>query len=193
MGLLEDLGSAFYGGMEKALEREKGEAANAYAQSLNALNAAGSSAKEGLTGKGYDYPIYTKENVNEFWKGLAGDEAARETPVTMASGRETTFSGVPGYGKLTEVSDAAGGFVGDVAEQAKGTVENIGGAIEGAKSAIDENWPDIKTGLEGLARTAQYGALAELWGMANSAFSSPVSHTVNTIEQALSATNKRDI
>ena len=102
-------------------------------------------------------PDYTGESATGFWKGLAGDEEAKKTPVTTRGGEETTLGDVAGYSEM----------------------EKIGA--------------DIKTGLEGALDAAKLGALTELWNKANTAASTPISGTANTIEQLMNIDNKRSI
>lgn len=51
----------------------------------------------------------------------------------------------------------------------------------------------VKQTGQDLLRTAALGALGEAWNKANGMFSAPVSNVANTLEQAMSADNKRDI
>lgn len=99
-------------------------------------------------------PEYTGESATAFWRGLAGDEAARQTPVTTRKGEETTLGEVKGYEQMAE---------------------------------------DVKTGVEGLGKAAQLGALTEIWSNVASSASKPITSTANTLEQLMSIDNRRSI
>ena len=72
-------------------------------------------------------PEYTGESAGAFWRGLAGDEAAKETPVMTRGGEKTTLGHVKGYEQM-----------GDIAEDVKKGVE--GAAKAAGLGALTELW-----------------------------------------------------
>ena len=75
-------------------------ASELYAGALNVV----SDIAQGFGMDMEDVPEYTGESATAFWRGLAGDESARETPVTTRSGEETTLGGVKGYGEMEDIA-----------------------------------------------------------------------------------------
>lgn len=72
-------------------------------------------------------PEYTGESAGAFWRGLAGDEAAKETPVTTRGGESKTLGDVSGYKEM-----------GDIAEDVKTGIE--GAAKAAGLGALTELW-----------------------------------------------------
>lgn len=75
-------------------------ASELYAGALNVV----SDIAQGLGMNMENVPEYTGESATAFWRGLAGDESARETPVTTRAGENTTLGGVKGYGEMEDIA-----------------------------------------------------------------------------------------
>lgn len=79
-------------------------------------------------------PEYTGESATAFWGGLAGDEAAKETPVTTRKGEETTIGNVAGYGEME-----------GIATDVKTGVEGLAKAA--SLGALTEGWNMLNQGM----------------------------------------------
>ena len=75
-------------------------------------------------------PEYTGESATAFWRGLAGDEAAKQTPVTTRKGEKTTLGEVKGYEQM-----------GEIAEDVKTGAEGLGKAAQ--LGALTEIWSNV--------------------------------------------------
>ena len=104
-------------------------ASELYAGALNAV----SDIAQGLGMNMGDVPEYTGESATAFWRGLIGDETAKETPVETRAGEKTTLGEVKGYGEM-----------GDIAEDVRTGAEGLGKAAQ--LGALNEIWSTLNQG-----------------------------------------------
>lgn len=180
--------------------------ANIYATGVNAVSGIGDVL-------GFDtsnLPDYTGESITNFWKGLAGDKSALETPVTTRGGQQTTLGNVAGMKELA--SSPVGAATQTIKEAIETAAPIVGGAVETIGKGVGdvasevgktvsetagnlyEQLPeDVKTGISGLGKAAQLGAMGQIWNAVNAGAEHSVSHTANALEQLMSVDNKRSI
>ena len=104
-------------------------ASEIYAGALNTV----SDIAQGLGMNMENVPRYTGESATAFWRGLAGDTEAKETPVTTRAGESTTLGEVKGYGEM-----------GDIAEDVRTGAEGLGKAAQ--LGALTEIWNTLNVG-----------------------------------------------
>lgn len=180
--------------------------ADLYATGVNAVSGIGDVL-------GFDtsnLPDYTGESITNFWRGLTGDKSAMETPVTTRGGEQTTLGNVAGMRELTEspvgtvaqavreagetVAPVVGGAVETVGKGVTDIAGEVGKTVSETASGLYEQLPeDVKTGISGLGKAAQLGAMGQIWNAVNAGAEHSVSHTANALEQLLSVDNKRPV
>lgn len=104
-------------------------ASELYAGALNTV----SDIAQGLGMNMENVPRYTGESATAFWRGLIGDESAKETPVETRAGEKTTLGEVKGYGEM-----------GDIAEDVRTGAEGLGKAAQ--LGALNEIWSTLNQG-----------------------------------------------
>lgn len=180
--------------------------ADLYATGVNAVSGIGDVLGFDMS----NLPDYTGESITNFWRGLTGEKSAMGTPVTTRGGEQTTLGNVAGMKELTEspvgtVARAVRGAGEAVAPVVGGAVETVGKGVgdiagevgktvsETAGGLYDQLPEDVKTGISGLGKAAQLGAMGQIWNAVNAGAEHSVSHTANALEQLLSVDNKRSI
>ena len=161
-----------------------GAASELYAGGINAVT----DVARALGADMSNVPEYTGETATQFWRGLAGDEKAAETFKNVAGYQEMKESPLGAAAKITgEGATAAGETIGELGERISGDTSELGEKIA---SAIPE---EFKETMSGLGQAAKLGALGQIWGMANSVASHPLTAVQDTMSSITNIDNRRDI
>ena len=161
-----------------------GAASELYAGGINAVT----DVARALGADMSNVPEYTGETAMQFWRGLAGDESATETFKDVAGYKEMQESPIGAVAKVTgEGATAAGETIGELGERITGDTSELGEKIS---EAIPQKFKDT---MAGLGQAAKLGALGQIWGMANSVASHPLTAVQDTMSSITNIDNRRDI